>query len=200
MRINLKKAISVFCILISIVVSSCERRAIIKSDDFSDFSDFSSNRNDTVGILKIDVKKIILEEVDKRRKGLMIYPDDIGVKIEISISNNSGKIIHLPIRIGNSPNSTLFFGYSKTIRDSIIFVNSRLTDTLQINVGDTIDISFVSFNYDFEGLFEKKEDYTSDMINFVNGISFKYYMDNKHDSAIKFMPDKNTFLYRQNTY
>ncbi len=199
MKAHLNK-ITVFGIFILVVLYSCERKALRKLDDISKFSHFTQINNDTGNMIRVRVIKIIIEEADKRRNGLVINPDETKVKIEISIENRSKKIVHLPTRIGNELNTTLFYGYFRTHLDSIKFINSRLADSLIINIDEKLDISFVSSFYDFERLFEKKVNYTNDMIKLVNGIYFKYFINRKNDSIINFIPDKKTLLFKKNTY
>jgi hypothetical protein len=165
----------------------------------SDHAEFSSHAVDTKGV-SIAVDTITLVEVDKRRGGVRIFPDEIDVELKLLITNNLDEDVVFRIRNGEHYYSSYFYGhFNAGIHDSVAFVNHWLPDSVVVRKGEKNFMTLVSGLYHFDRLFKKKSDYTDDMVKLVNSMHFKYI--NPADSSCKyaFYPNSKTQLYSKNT-
>lgn len=187
-----------FCLLLLGLIS-CESRARYVMTNLSDRAEFPSHTVNLKG-LSITIDTITLEEVDKRRGGVRIFPDEIDVELNLLIVNNLDEDVLFCTRVTQDYYSSYFYGYFNAgILDSVAFVNHWLPDSVVIRKGEKYYMNLVSGLYRFDRLFKNKDNYTDDMVKLVNSMHFKYIDPTDSSCKYAFYPNSKTQLFSKNT-
>jgi len=129
----------------------------------------------------MEVNEIWLFEADKNRR-VFISHDFITIGIHFSIINKSDQPFNAIIERLNSQIKGVF-NYRGTI-DTLHFITDPYRDTISVNSHSNLSTSLGSDVYFFDELFEKKKDYTSDMIEVLNSLHIFYDSDTTSISMV----------------
>jgi len=187
---NSKKFNLVILILTVVVLNSCRNEW--KSIDVTSETKLgyapAIMDNDDISI-NIERVEIVNANISKD-KWVEYYHESIHLNLEIAVKNNSDKLYSLRI---DHPHFG-FFGFisNRNNMDTLRFSSGFLPDSLTILPGKTINVLIANRLYDFEELFEKTSDNTSDMIEILSNLSFMY-IDNESERPIYFDKDAKVF-------
>jgi len=190
---NSKKFNLVISILTIVVLNSCSNEW--KSIDVTS----ETKLRYAPAMMDNDDVRIIIEKVEivnaniSKDKRVEYYHESIHLNLEIAVKNNSDKLFSLRI---DHPHFG-FYGLISNINnmDTVRFSSGFLPDSLDVLPGKTINVLITNRLYDFEELFEKTSDNTSDMIEILSNLSFMY-IDKESERPIYF--DKNAKVFSMN--
>lgn len=194
----------IFAVLIILLINtSCkyERNMVYK-----EIAKQTSNHISSIsGPLLFSIDTIIILEADKNRNGLIISHDNTSLGVVMSVINNTDSSIKIIVREDGKRLQSNFSGYihlNMTL-DSFSLVNYSIPDSITLKPYNTYSATIWSSFYDFEKLFQKKKDYTQDMLHILDHVYLKYkWVDDTNDSIhqILFLPNNDTKYYSYNSY
>lgn len=200
-----------FCLCLSILSSCIHLTAEKEIKDLTKFTNFKLSNDESDSVM-FSVENIILWETDKKRNGIAISHDEIVIQIDLIITNETSKRLKFYIREQDDDlcNSLVYCFIEGRFHDSIIFVNHFVDNTFIVEGKNKYKITLSSDFYSFESLFSSKEDYTSDMVELLDSIYFKFFPCNSSSiiddqyiiapkQVVRFTPSKETKVLSKNT-
>jgi hypothetical protein len=194
-----------------IIFSSCIHRTAEKEvKDLTKLTNFEIHDYVSDSVFYF-IENIILWETDKRRNGIAISPDEIGIQINLTIINETSNRLKFYIREQDDLCTSFIYCFIEgKSNDSIIFVNHFVDNTFIVEEKNKYKITLSSDFFNFESLFSSKEDYTSDMVDLLDSIYFKFspcdsssFIDDKvtivPKQIVRFSPSKKTKVFSKNT-
>ena len=196
----------IFIVLIMLFInSSCKNEPRMVFKDITNQVNTSNHISPISEPLLFSIDTIIILEADKNRNGLIISHDNTSLGVVMSVKNNTDSSIKIIAREDGKLLHSNFLGYIHLNMklDSFSLVNYSIPDSITLKPYNTYSVKLWSSFYDFEKLFQKKEDYTQDMIHLLDDMYFKYHrIDDTNDSIhqISFSLNIDTKYYCYNMY